>query len=67
LSGAVRNRASGSCLAAGTAPGNIITLQDLTRLDNPRELAFSTPRLKNDLQFSPDERTLALVSRDPGT
>ena len=55
---------SGRWLAAGTAEGNI-TVWDQMRLDDPRDFAFPHGHL-NDLQFSPDEHTLAIASRDLG-
>ncbi len=56
---------SGRWLAAGTAQANI-TVWDQMRLDDPRQFAFPRGPL-NDLQFSPDEHTLAIASRDLGT
>jgi WD40 repeat protein len=56
--------ASGRWLAAGTAQGKI-TVWDKTRPDAPKQIAFPHGSL-NDLHFSPDERVLAIASRDLG-
>ena len=55
---------TGRWLAAGTGQGRI-TVWDQTRPDAPKQIAFPRGTL-NDLQFSPDERVLAIASKDLG-
>lgn len=55
--------ASGRWLAAGAAQGKI-TVWDQTRPDAPQQVAFHGSL--NDLDFSPDEHTLAIASEDLG-
>lgn len=55
---------SGKWLAAGSADGRIV-IWSRTAHDAPRQLTFAAGPL-NDLQFSPDERTLAIASADLG-
>ena len=55
---------SGTWLAAGT-PQGMITVWEQGSGSAPRHIAFSRGSL-NDLEFSPDERLLAIASRDLG-
>jgi WD40 repeat protein len=56
--------ASGKWLAAGTAHGNV-TIWDQAHTDIRRQIVFARGSL-NDLQFSPDDKLLAVASKDLG-